>query len=605
MSDLKIGGATVNQTPLDWEGNFLNIKEAIQEAKLQRVELLCFPELSITGYGSEDLFLSNWYLKKALECVQMVLPLTEGMTVCIGTPLKVEGQLYNTMAIIEEGELCSFVVKQTLAIDGLHYEYRWFKGWEPGKIVTIEIFGQEIPVGDIIYEKKGIKYGFEICEDAWRGTHRPGYRLRERGVSLILNPSASHFVMGKSLVREELVEESAELLQVTYFYINLLGNEAGRAVFDGEMLMASAGKLRLKNTLLSFQNFQLKTFFLHNQPKPVKSVHEKNKEFIKASSLALFDYLRKSKTKGFVLSLNGDVNSAAVAVLVAEMVRRGIEALGVEEFLNKLNVSFKPVTADPLREITGQLLFTVYQGTTGSPGEPLESARQLAESIGATFYNWQVSEEIDSYTKKIQEVLGTILTGQHDHLALKNLQASAKSPMLGMLADIKQAILLSTSDRNELDLGYSNLDGDTSGSLAPIASVDKPFISEWLKWAQSSLGYNGLSLVNSLKPAETDEDEPILYTIILEIERLAIQDKRSPADIYLILQEELTLPSKHLKHCIRIFFKLWVANQWKREKLAPSFHLDEFNVDPKTWCRFPILSGGFEAELRELETLEE
>jgi NAD+ synthase (glutamine-hydrolysing) len=71
------------------------------------------------------------------------------------------------------------------------------------------------------------------------------------------------------------------------------------------------------------------------------------------------------------------------------------------------------------------------------------------------------------------------------------------------------------------------------------------------------------------------------------------------------LGEELDLSKAVLKGYIRKFFLLWSRNQWKRERLAPSFHLDEFNVDPKTWYRFPILSGGFEVELRELETLEE
>src|SRR5690606_3638498 len=193
MSVLKIGGATVNQTPLDWDGNFQNIKEAIEEAKSLGVDLLCFPELSITGYGSEDLFLSKWYIRKALSYVKKAIPLCSDITVCLGTPVSLKGRLYNCMAIIENGELKSFIAKQSLAIDGVHYEYRWFTPWEPGKIGIMDFFGEEKPVGDIVFELKGVKYGFEICEDAWRGELRPGYRLKERGIDLVFNPSASHF----------------------------------------------------------------------------------------------------------------------------------------------------------------------------------------------------------------------------------------------------------------------------------------------------------------------------------------------------------------------------------------------------------------------------
>ena len=126
-----------------------------------------------------------------------------------------------------------FVAKQFMAIDGVHYEFRWFTPWEHGKVIQFEFQGNQIPFGDLVLEKNGIKYGFEICEDAWRGEVRPGYRLRERKVDLIFNPSASHFAMGKSILREQLVNESSKLFDATYFYVNLLGNEAGRMIFDG------------------------------------------------------------------------------------------------------------------------------------------------------------------------------------------------------------------------------------------------------------------------------------------------------------------------------------------------------------------------------------
>ncbi len=142
------------------------------------------------------------------------------------------------------------------------------------------------------------------------------------------------------------------------------------------------------------------------------------------------------------------------------------------------------------------------------------------------------------------------------------------------------------------------MDGDTSGSNSTIAAVDKYFILHWLRWAEKNLNQPGLALVNSLQPSaelrppertQTDEKDLMPYSVIVEIEKLAIRDRRSPQDVYLILLDELGLESNVLKGYIKIFFQLWSRNQWKRERLAPSFHLDEFNVDPKTWYRFPIL----------------
>jgi NAD+ synthase (glutamine-hydrolysing) len=97
---------------------------------------------------------------------------------------------------------------------------------------------------------------------------------------------------------------------------------------------------------------------------------------------------------------------------------------------------------------------------------------------------------------------------------------------------------------------------------------------------------------------QTDEADLMPYAILTEIERHAIQERKSPVEVYEAMKKEHD-PGQ-LKNYIRKFFKLWAANQWKRERLAPSFHLDDINVDPRSWCRFPILSSGFTEELDEL-----
>jgi NAD+ synthase (glutamine-hydrolysing) len=90
------------------------------------------------------------------------------------------------------------------------------------------------------------------------------------------------------------------------------------------------------------------------------------------------------------------------------------------------------------------------------------------------------------------------------------------------------------------------------------------------------------------------------YSILAQIEREAIRNHHSPSKVFGILKEQNLESDTLLKEHIRKFFRLWSRNQWKRERIAPSFHLDDFNVDPRSWCRFPILSGGFTAELDNL-----
>lgn len=612
MAAIKLAGATVNQIPLDWSGNLERILLAIQEAKSQNVEILCFPELAITGYGSEDLFLSYWYPQKALVQLGKLIPQCKGITVAVGLPVRIQEKVYNTVAVIEDGVLKGFVAKQFLAIDGVHYEFRWFTPWIAGEVIDFEFEGQLVPLGDLTFRHKDIQYGFEICEDAWRGKARPGYRLCDRKVDLIFNPSASHFAMGKTLERKELIENSSKIFNCYYFYVNLLGNEAGRMIFDGEILLAKSGQLLARNQLLSFKDYQVFTVDLEEKLQQTAPIQPKEWEFVQASALGLFDYLRKSKSKGFVLSLSGGADSSTIAVLVAEMVRRGLKELGLEKMIQKLGIDFKPKSENPEKEIVRQLLTTAYQGTENSSIETLQSAKALAESLGAKFYSWTIDSEVKSYTEKIETAIGRKLTWEQDDITLQNIQARSRSPIIWMLANINHSLLLSTSNRSEGDVGYATMDGDTSGSISPIAAVDKYFILHWLNWAEKNLDRPGLSFVNSLTPTaelrplervQTDEKDLMPYSVIVEIERLAIRDKRSPMDIFLILRDELDLNESVLKDYIKKFFRLWSRNQWKRERLAPSFHLDEFNVDPKTWYRFPILSGGFAEELDQLDQI--
>jgi len=612
MDPIKIAAVTLNQTPLDWTGNFERILSGIKEAKRLKAKLVCFPELTITGYGSEDLFLSYWFPKKALSQLSLLIPNCIDITVIVGLPIRIMDKVFNTVAIIENGILKGFVPKQFMAIDGVHYEFRWFTPWQANELIHFEFDGKPYPFGDQTFYINDVHYGFEICEDAWRGPIRPGYRLMEKKVDLIFNPSASHFAMGKAQERRDLITNSSSIFDCYYCYVNLLGNESGRMIFDGEIMLAKSGELLVRNGLLSYQDVQVLTFDLKPEIQEIAPISCKEQEFVQATSLALFDYLRKSKSQGFVLSLSGGADSSTIAILVSEMVKRGVAELGLANFLKKSGINLTITSSEPVKEIIGRLLTTAYQGTVNSTKDTLESAKFLAESIGATFYHWNIDEEIVSYTGKIEKAIGRKLTWEEDDITLQNIQSRSRAPIIWMLANLNNALLLATSNRSEGDVGYTTMDGDTSGSISPIAAVDKYFILHWLKWAEKNLDQPGLALVNSLQPSaelrplersQTDEKDLMPYSLILEIEKLAIRDRRSPQDVYSILLDELNLESLVLKGHIKKFFQLWSRNQWKRERLAPSFHLDEFNVDPKTWYRFPILSGGYAEELEQLDQL--
>jgi len=259
MRLIHVGGIALNQTPLDWDGNRDRIVAALDEARSLRLSIVCLPELCVTGYGCEDAFQSPGVHRMAWRVLGEIEPATRGLFVAVGLPVRFENGLYDAVAVLVDGRLEGLVAKQYLAGDGIHYEPRWFRPWPRGRraVLTPEGGGEgrgghrPIPFGDLRFDCNGVRIGFEICEDAW-AAERPGAGLAARGVDIILNPSASHFAFSKEEIRRRFVLEGSRAFGVTYIYANLLGNEAGRAIYDGGVLIASAGRMVAAGRRFSF-----------------------------------------------------------------------------------------------------------------------------------------------------------------------------------------------------------------------------------------------------------------------------------------------------------------------------------------------------------------
>ncbi|MGI9515898.1 MAG: NAD(+) synthase [Pirellulaceae bacterium] len=655
MKLVKIAAGVLNQTPLDWKGNLENIIAAMEQARRQEVSILCLPELCLTGYGCEDAFHSPGVEKTAHEMLLAAADAAHDLVVSVGLPLSYAGGLFNTAGLIVDGEIIGFVAKQHLAGDGIHYEPRWFKRWPAGIVGEVDIDGQTLPLGDLIFDAGDIRIGFEICEDAWVGS-RPGARHAARGADIILNPSASHFAFGKHYVRRGFVREGSRAFNVTYIYTNLVGNESGRAIYDGDAMIASNGEMVALGPRLSFEDVSLTTATVdidvtrmtrartgsfepeldgdESDVIPAKfdwpdcqvdnnnasrdgweeSSDIKHEEFTRSVALGLFDYMRKSHSRGFVVSLSGGVDSTAVATFASIMVRLGIDELGIDRFCDKAGDIFDTVPENA-EQATSQLLTTVYQATRNSSATTRDAAAEVAGAISATHLFFDVDSLVEQYIKMVEQSIGRELTWETDDIALQNIQARVRSPGVWMLANIRNALLLSTSNRSESAVGYATMDGDTSGGLAPIAGIDKAYLRTWLQWIENTGPQDigsipAVHCVNVQEPTaelrpsasqQTDEGDLMPYEILDAIERLAIRDKLMPVEVHEHLQVQYPdIDSLQLGQWTIRFFQLWCRNQWKRERFAPSFHLDDENLDPKTWCRFPILSGGYEYEIDQL-----
>lgn len=658
MKPVHVGCAALNQIPLDWKGNTERIQRAIAAARATGVRVLCLPELAITGYGCEDAFHAPHVATTAWAYLTEIAGATDGMIVSVGLPVEHRGTVFDACALIVDGTIAGLVCKRFLAGDGIHYEPRWFKPWPSGVVDLYEAHSLRIPIGDLVFECGDLRIGFEICEEAWV-PNRPGANLAFAGVDIILNPSASHFAFGKSEVRRRFVIEGSRAFSAAYLYANLLGNEAGRIIYDGGCLVASEGRLVAQGRRFSFEDVELTNVIvdvelnrlqrtrsgsfvpqlglddpscvrLAFEPKAApfggapaviatapweSSDHMKEEEFTRAIALGLFDYVRKSRSHGFVVSLSGGIDSAAVLSLAAFAIEQAVSELGLDGVKSRLAYAPAIQGCASAKELVQSLVSAVYQATANSSTTTRDAAAAVARETGAMFFEWNVEQIVQSYVSLVSASIGRALAWDSDDVSLQNIQARVRAPGVWLLANIRGALLLSTSNRSEAAVGYATMDGDTCGGLSPIAGIDKAFLTQWVRWMAAEGPFGGRALAGllavtslpptaELKPAsycQTDEKDLMPYDVLDAIERAAVRDRRSPEEALATVTGIFPHHSpEDLKLWVKRFFNLWCRNQWKRERYAPSFHVDDQSLDPRTWCRFPILSSGFAEELAKL-----
>lgn len=659
---LRVAAATVNQTPLDWEGNEARIKKLLQQSRHNDVGLVVFPELCVTSYNCEDMFFSLHTVRMAEMMVSNLLPDTKGLACVFGLPIFHEGAMYNCALVVENGVPLGLNPKKQLPREGVHYESRWFKPGRYGQSETTAFLGEDIPFGDYRYQFSSYGMAIEICEEAWRSRLSAADHA-SAGVEVVVNPSASHFALGKYKVRETMVANNSRSMQVHYIHTNLLGVEAGRMIYDGGAIFSECGVISKRGMRFGFHDGSLtikdldldkaRVAKLRNRSEKAapKAAHgsvirghysfseakkkaikdtdriyaqaradqwdlSKEEEFLAALMLGLFDYLRKCRARGFMLSMSGGCDSGAIAIIVAHTIASALKELGPNELGNRLNL--KPSTnPDEPRSWIKEILTTVYQSTDNSGPVTRTAAREVAYEIGAEHHEVDVQDAVNTYLGLASSVVNRQLEWAKDDLALQNIQARSRAPMVWLLANIKGALLLATSNRSEVALGYATMDGDTAGGFAPLGGIDKDYLRKWLRWAEKDCQWGlgplaKLSLINAQAPTaelrpkdkeQQDESDLMPYEILGRIEKCFVKDLMEPQAILNTLAVEYpAISTKQLGEYVKRFLKLWSQNQWKRERYAPSFLLDDNSLDPKTWCRFPILSSGFQHEINNLFT---
>lgn len=550
-----VAAASLNQTVGDWKGNRSRIESAIAEARRRGARLLVLPEMCIPGYSLGDRLMMRDTLDRSWAMLEALRPHTDGIVVLVGLPVRHRDVLYNVCAVVANGRIEGLVPKENLATGDVQYENRWFSGWPRGHVETaMSPAGEAIPIGTLLFEAAGLgRFAAEVCEDGWKGS-RPGTLYALNGAHIVVNPSASWFVLGKHRVRREMVQQLSREDHVVYVYTSLLGCDATRLIFDGSTFVAFDGRTLNEGRRFLFAE----DYELIDQVVDLAALERLRME--EGSWRQQVERLQRGDYGPVpqLVRIAGDFSTPAappgvgpywldrtepdpvdpsLAWLAADgLVPRPVEphdiphlelelalAMGLSEYRRKCGIPGFTVALsggrdsamvallaakalryerpdlrdDALRTYIGERLVCAYLATDHSGSATEEAAKGLAEQIGARYLRTALQQAVDTHIAIAEDLTGTRLTWDdptHD-IALQNVQARLRGSLIWMVANLEGFLLLSTSNKSEAAVGYATMDGDTSGGLSPISDVPKSLVELWLRWA---MGFHGLPALEAV-----------------------------------------------------------------------------------------------------------
>jgi len=520
---MKIAIAQLNPTIGDLTHNAEQILAAVKHAAAGGARLVLTPELSLCGYPPRDLLLRPGFIaamRQQLECLAAQLPPKVAVLVGFAEPNagasdRGEKPLYNSIAYLEQGQVQQVFHKQLLPTYDVFDEDRYF---EPGQAVNH--FRLTLTDGHSVH------IGVTICEDLWNDEqfwgqrkypHNPIAQLKDVGVDLVVNLSASPFTAQKQQTREAMLAHSAQRFAVPIVYANQIGANDD-LIFDGSSLAVN----RQGAVVTRARAFQPDLPWLTYDPQSADlqggtsapAIADLNEEIWSALVLGVGDYARKCGFRKAVIGLSGGIDSALVAAIAAA-------ALGPENVL-------------------GVLMPSPY-----SSGHSISDAQQLVQNLGIQSETLAIGTLMAGY----DETLANLFADTEFGVAEENIQSRIRGNLLMAIANKCGHLLLSTGNKSEMAVGYCTLYGDMNGGLAVIADVPKTrvySICEWLNQHPAAFGQvahpsttdplipgNILTKAPSaeLKPGQVDQDSLPSYEVLDDILERLVQRHEAIDDI--------------------------------------------------------------------------
>ena len=528
---MKIALAQLNFIIGDFEGNTKKIIDAIYNAKNGGAGIVAFAELTITGYPPRDFLEFRDFISKSETCLHQIKEHTSDIAVVVGAPSinpDPEGKdLFNSAFFIYNGEILFQQNKALLPTYDIFDEYRYF---EPAREFNIVNF-------------KGYKIAINICEDLWNlGNENPLYTINPMDEVIgfepdfIINISASPFNYNQEESRKNVLRANVERYKLPLFYVNQIGAQT-ELIFDGGSLVWSPkGKIyeemsyfREEIRIFDLDEVKSRDFDTEQKYDKIALIHQ-------ALVLGIKDYFGKLGLKKAVIALSGGLDSAVTTALA-------VEALGQENVM------------------------TVMMPSQFSSDHSVEDSVELAQNLGIKNELIKISDIYDV----IQEHLKPIFGDLPFNVTEENIQARIRGILVMAISNKFGHILLNTTNKSEMAVGYGTLYGDLAGGLSVIGDVYKTQVYELANYINRKIEIIPGNIITKkpsaeLRPNQFDTDSLPPYPILDEILYQYIEMRKGPQELVNMGFDDALVAR---------ILKMVNTNEFKRHQTAPILRISE------------------------------
>lgn len=623
----------------DTEYNIKQIEDFVAQAEGRGVEIIVFPELSVTGYSCQDLFLQQLLVEQAEVAVMQLLDFSRKLDIiCIvGAPVNISGSLYNCAVVIQHGVILGIIPKTYLPNYGEFYEKRWFTSSKDLKPTDIRYAGNSVSItpGPTLFRTSdNALFGVEICEDVW-AAEPCSNKLALAGADIIFNLSASDELIGKHIYLMNLLSQQSARTISGYVYSGCgFGESTQDVVYGGNALIYENGTL-----LSESERFSFKPQMIVNQIdiEKLRVERQKNTTFvncrddsnavIKQTAVVQpknFSLLREIDTLPFVPDDNdmehscNEIFSIQVAGLAKRIMHTACKHLivGISGGLDSTLALLVCVKTFDKLGMNRKGIVGVTMPGFGTTDRTYNNALSLMNSLGVTIREISIADSVKVHFNDIGHDISV-----HD-VTYENSQARERTQILMDLSNQLKGMVVGTGDLSELALGWATYNGDHMSMYGVNAGIPKTLI----KYLVRDVAYNAMD-EKSRNTLLDIIDTPISPELIPAEEDGTIKQKTEdlvgpyelhdfflyyflrfgfrPSKIYLLARKAFDAADYEddtIKHWIKVFFHRFFTQQFKRSCLPDGPKVGSVSLSPRGDWRMPSDASSV-LWLKECETL--